>query len=265
MDGVYKLDVITSKFSFILFKIFSLNKVNWLPQCYSQYNPRGHFSPRLCYSLLCGFYILVILSTVEEMSALASCGNKEFLCLVDQCLEHSHSCDACPLASLTACQGTGWHEGWTQRPRHGSGLYYWVTAPALLLHFYSETGLLSCPSWPWIHSGPERLRSPWGPLLVCDPHITHLKWPSAVGTAPFCLWVCCCSESWKESQTGCHHSEQEPVLVSCRTWGNTVANISLKPISDAAVSKCCSRRYKPAYLLLTVAILTSEVLQWTSS
>ena len=87
LNGIYKLDVITSGVVFISFKILPLNKVNWLPQYYSQYNPRDHFSLSLCYSLLCEFCIFVIPKTVEEMSELASRGNKGFLCLTNPCLE----------------------------------------------------------------------------------------------------------------------------------------------------------------------------------
>lgn len=92
-------------FFFISFKIFPLNKVNWLPQYYSQYNPRDHFSLSLCYSLLCGFCISVILKTVEEMSALASCGNKGFLCLTDSLRVLCIAMMFVYTASLTACLG----------------------------------------------------------------------------------------------------------------------------------------------------------------
>lgn len=67
LNCIYELDVITSWFFFIMFKIFSLNKVNWLPQYYSQYSPRDHFSPSLCYTLLYESCIFVILKAVGEM------------------------------------------------------------------------------------------------------------------------------------------------------------------------------------------------------
>lgn len=50
-----------------MLEVFSLNKVNWLPQYYSQYSPRDHFSPNLCYTLLCEVCIFVTLKVVGEV------------------------------------------------------------------------------------------------------------------------------------------------------------------------------------------------------
>lgn len=50
-----------------MLEVFSLNKVNWLPQYYSQYSPRDHISPSLCCTLLCEVCVSVTLKSVGEV------------------------------------------------------------------------------------------------------------------------------------------------------------------------------------------------------
>lgn len=50
-----------------MLEVFSLNQVNWLPQYYSQYSPRDHFSPSLCCTLLCEVFVSVTLKSVGEV------------------------------------------------------------------------------------------------------------------------------------------------------------------------------------------------------
>lgn len=100
-------------------------------------------------------------------------------------------------------------ESWTQR------LYHWVIVPILMLLFYSETGLLTFPSWPWTHfvdhKGGGHTRRPF---LVCGSYISVLKWQSISSTGPFCFRLWCCSESSKENQPGCQPSESRSPCLS---------------------------------------------------
>lgn len=89
-----------------------------------------------------------------------------------------------------------------------------MICPELTLLFYSETGLLTCPSWPWTHSGPDRWCHLGRPFLVCGPYISLLKWQSTSGTAPCCLWLWCCSESSKENQPACQPKESRSASLS---------------------------------------------------
>ena len=50
-----------------MLEVFSLNKVNWLPQYYSQYSTRDHFSLSLCCILLCEVSVTVTPKAVGEV------------------------------------------------------------------------------------------------------------------------------------------------------------------------------------------------------
>lgn len=50
-----------------MLEVFSLNKVDWLPQYYNQYSPRDHFPLSLCCTLLCEVCVSVTLKAVGEV------------------------------------------------------------------------------------------------------------------------------------------------------------------------------------------------------
>lgn len=180
-----------------------------------------------------------------------------------------HSRDACPLASLTACQGQGdiilflsvtpraGHRGLT----HGPGLHRWVIIPALILHFYPETGLLT---WRELalnsHCRPDRSWSPWEafPSMWSTRFTLEMAkyyWHSTILCVTLILlWV------FKRKPSGLSPPRAGAHL-SRRMWGNTVASISLTATSDPAVCKHCFRDLKPVHLLWTPGILTNEILQ----
>lgn len=100
--------------------------------------------------------------------------------------------------------------------------------PALTLHLYSETGLLTSPSWPWIRSVDHTGRGLQRPFLACDSYISLLKWQSTSGTAPCCLWLWYCSGCSEENQPGCQPSE---------SWNPSLSLIDLRKYN----SKCLMR------------------------
>lgn len=110
-------------------------------------------------------------------------------------------------ASLTACR---------DRMRFSFFLWHWelnpealpLIGPALMLLFYSETGFLTCRSWPWTHSVDHTGGGHLGrPFLAWASYISLLKGQSTSDSAPCCLWHWCCSESSKENQPGCQPNE----------------------------------------------------------